>query len=78
MITKERISKVGLVLFCSISAVVMIDHFRWHLDGPRYTHRMWYEDRLARIDEEIKLQVQIDELKNQINKLKSEINNRKF
>jgi hypothetical protein len=73
MITKERLSRFGLILFCTLCAIVIIDHIKWHLDGPRYTHRMWYHDRLDRINEDHKLQIQIDELIDENYKLQVQI-----
>lgn len=65
-IDSHFIAKTLLVLFCASIAIVIIDHVRLHFNGPMYTHEMWYHDRLARINEEHKLQIQIDELKNMV------------
>lgn len=65
-IDSHFIAKTLLVLFCSASAIVVIDTIIWWQNGPRYTHEMWYHDRIARINEEHKLQIQIDELKNMV------------
>lgn len=59
-------AKTLLVLFCAAIAVVIIDHTIMHFNGPMYTHEMWYQDRLDRINEDDKLQIQIDELKNMV------------
>jgi len=73
MITKEQLSRFGLVIFCSLCAIVIIDTAAHWLDGPRYTHTMWYHDRLDRINEDHKLQVQINALIDENYKLQVQI-----
>lgn len=79
LITKRNLSIFGLLIFCTLIGLMIIDTIIWHSDGgPKYTHDMWYQDRLDRINEDDKLRIQIIELRNEINELKtiiSELNN---
>ena len=43
-------------------SLTVLDTVVWWKDGPRYTHRMWFADRMDRIREDDKLRVRIEAL----------------
>lgn len=51
-----------LLVFALATALTVIDTIVWWLDGPRYVHRMWFEDRMDRINEDDKLRARIEAL----------------
>ena len=59
---RGRWAAVVLILFALATAMTVIDTIVWWLDGPRYTHRMWHEDRMDRIREDDKLRARIEVL----------------
>ena len=72
--TQSKQNKIAywvLVLFALSTALTIIDTVLWHFDGPRYTHRMWFADRMDRINEDQKLKdslnLRIDTLEQKIN-----------
>ncbi len=56
---KGRWAAIVLILFALVTAMTVIDTIVWWLDGPRYIHRMWFEDRMDRINEDDKLRALI-------------------
>ena len=50
-----------LILFALATALTVIDTAVWWLDGPRYTHAMWFSDRMDRINEDDKLRALIEQ-----------------
>lgn len=44
-----------LIVLALINSIAVIHVFLNSLDGPLYTHRMWFEDRMDRINEDQKL-----------------------
>lgn len=51
-----------LLVFAMATALTVLDTVVWWRDGPRYTHRMWHEDRMDRIREDDKLRARIEAL----------------
>lgn len=58
---KGRWAAIVLILFAMATALTVIDTALWWLDGPRYVHRMWFEDRMDRIREDDKLRALIEQ-----------------
>ena len=56
---RGRWAAIVLILFALVTAMTVIDTIVWWLDGPRYIHRMWFEDRMDRINEDDKLRALI-------------------
>lgn len=56
---RGRWAAIVLILFALVTAMTEIDTIVWWLDGPRYIHRMWFEDRMDRINEDDKLRALI-------------------
>ena len=50
-----------LLVFALATALTVVDTVIWWRDGPRYTHRMWFEDRMDRIREDDKLRALIEQ-----------------
>lgn len=51
-----------LLVFALATALTVLDTLVWWRDGPRYTHAMWFEDRMDRIREDDKLRARIERL----------------
>ena len=50
-----------LLVFALATALTVLDTVVWWRDGPRYTHAMWYADRMDRINEDDKLRALIEQ-----------------
>ncbi len=59
---RGRWAAVVLILFALATAMTVIDTIVWWLDGPRFTHRHWFGDRMDRIREDDKLRARIERL----------------
>ena len=59
---RGRWAAVVLILFALATAMTVIDTIVWWLDGPRFTHRHWFGDRMDRIREDDKLRARIEVL----------------
>ncbi len=51
-----------LLVFALATSLTVLDTVIWWRDGPRYTHAMWYADRMDRIREDDKLRARIEAL----------------
>jgi hypothetical protein len=51
-----------LMVFALATALTVLDTVVWWRDGPRYTHAMWFADRMDRIREDDKLRARIEAL----------------
>lgn len=51
-----------LLVFALATALTVLDTVIWWRDGPRYTHSMWFADRMDRIREDDKLRARIEVL----------------
>lgn len=51
-----------LLVFTTATALTVVDTVIWWRDGPRYTHAMWFADRMDRIREDDKLRARIEAL----------------
>lgn len=67
----NRAAYVVLIIFALALSLTTIKVVIWGFDGPRYTHRMWFEDRMDRINEDQKIK---DELTPQIDNLRRQLN----
>ena len=51
-----------LLVFAMATSLTIVDTVVWWRDGPRYTHRMWYEDHMDRIrgDDELRARIEAE------------------
>jgi hypothetical protein len=71
LLHRHRVALSFLVLWAFAVALTVIDTLIWWQDGPRYTHAMWYQDRLDRIRGDDALRLEIAELRAQVERLSS-------
>lgn len=63
--TRGRWAVWVLLVFALATALTVLDTLVWWRDGPRYTHALWYADRMDRINEDDKLRKRIEALEQQ-------------
>jgi hypothetical protein len=59
---KGRLAAIVLIVFALATALTVLDTIVWWRDGPRYTHAMWFADRMDRINEDDQLRERIEQL----------------
>lgn len=59
---RGRLAVWVLLVFAMATSLTVLDTVIWWRDGPRYTHRMWYEDRMDRIrgDDELRARIEAE------------------
>ncbi len=50
-----------LLVFALATSLTVLDTVIWWRDGPRYTHAMWFADRMDRIREDDNLRALIEQ-----------------